>query len=465
MVIFGGAVTGFAPANSLLSSILEAVNSNNTRVVLYLPGGVPKNWRVNGEGSETVTITLPKTRLGPGVHLDKPQAGPVKAFVTTPDGDSLQIAIHLSSPLPVIEHSLPSALILEFGPAVHAPDARDRDSPPTSRNYTVIVLKYADVAEVANLLSSAQLQPTDIFRPASSAFALPSSTGGSSGPSVDTSSLLPQQTAAERLNDTVAIDRRLNALILSGSIEQVASIRDLVSQIDIPVDSVMLDCKVVELTSSSARDLGLDFSQASSGPVGQATFTTGTNASNGISGSQFNASFAAQLYATIAKGGGKILATPRVLAMDGRPAQILAGEAIPIVQSTIYPGSSAVTQESTSYVTVGINLEILPRIRGDGNVEAQTYAEVSSVEASVATSQGSVPEVSLRRASTATLVHDGTPFVIAGLLQDNEIANMSKIPIFGDLPLIGGLFRSTHTSTQSTNLYIVVTPHIVKTGP
>ena len=135
------------------------------------------------------------------------------------------------------------------------------------------------------------------------------------------------------------------------------------------------------------------------------------------------------------------------------------------MQSTIYPGSSAVTQESTSYVTVGINLEILPRIRGDGNVEAQTYAEVSSVEASVATSQGSVPEVSLRRASTATLVHDGTPFVIAGLLQDNEIANMSKIPIFGDLPLIGGLFRSTHTSTQSTNLYIVVTPHIVKTGP
>ena len=224
----------------------------------------------------------------------------------------------------------------------------------------------------------------------------------------------------------------------------------------------MLDCEIVELNASSARDLGLEFSQASSGPVGQATLTTGPNVSNGLIGSQLGVSFSAELYATIAHGGGKILATPRVLAIDGAPAQILAGDAIPIVQSTIYPGSSAVTQVSTSYVTVGINLEILPRIRGDDNVEAHTYAEVSSVEAYVATSQGNVPEVSLRRANTETIVHDGTPFVIAGLLQDNEIVNMSKIAILGDLPLIGGLFRSAHTSTQTTNLYIVVTPHIVR---
>ncbi len=454
-----------AYAGSLLSSVVESLSASNARVVMFLPGGLPQNWLVEGSGTDVITVTLPNTVTGPGFHADSPtQPSIMESVSVVSNANSVRVVVRLKSSMRVVAHALPSALILEIGqpePSVPAASAL----PTIGTIYTVITLKYADVTEVANILTQSQLQPTDVFHPTASAFSLPNSASEPNTVGADFSANVLPTILGERLNETVAIDRRLNALIVSGTPAQVASIKDLVAQIDIPVDSVMLDCKIVELTASSARDLGLAFSEAASGPVGQATLSLGNSSNSGITGTQFTASFSAQLFATIAHGGGRVLATPSILAVDGVPAQILAGNAIPIVQSTIYPGSSAVTQVSTNYLTVGINLEILPRIRGDDNVDSHIYAEVSSVAAYVATSQGNVPEVSLRRASTEALVHDGSPFVIAGLLEDNEITNMSKIPILGDMPLIGALFRTTHNSTEHTNLYIVITPHIVRMVP
>ncbi len=87
------------------------------------------------------------------------------------------------------------------------------------------------------------------------------------------------------------------------------------------------------------------------------------------------------------------------------------------------------------------------------------YSEVSSVTQYV----NGIPQISQRTANTTATVRDGESFVIGGLLQDNEIRNLSKLPFIGDLPLIGLLFQHVNTSRTQTNLYIVVTPHVV--GP
>ena len=176
---------------------------------------------------------------------------------------------------------------------------------------------------------------------------------------------------------------------------------------------------------------------------------------------QYSASFQAALYATIEKGGGKVLATPSVRATDNVPAQILTGDALPIITTTVYPGGTAVTQSSVNYVAVGVNLQIEPHISDDGFVTSDIFAEVSSVTAYVATSQGQVPEISLRQISTKAMVKDGHSFVVGGLFLNEEITSMSRIPILSSLPIIGGLFRDRNDSSSQSNLYIIVTPHII----
>ena len=110
-------------------------------------------------------------------------------------------------------------------------------------------------------------------------------------------------------------------------------------------------------------------------------------------------------------------------------------------------------------------MQIQPRIDPDGFVTSHIYAEVSSVTQYVAVPGQQVPQVSLRQLNTQATVADGHSFIVGGLLKDEEITSLSKIPVLGDLPLIGGFFRVRHDTAEHTNLYIFITPHIIqKTG-
>ena len=153
-----------------------------------------------------------------------------------------------------------------------------------------------------------------------------------------------------------------------------------------------------------------------------------------------------------------MLARPQIVAQSGTSASILTGDALPILSSITYAGSAPVVQQQVQYVNVGVNLQIQPRITTDGYVTSHIYSEVSSVTGYT----GSYPQISQRVASTTATVRDGESFVIGGLIQENEINNLAKIPGLGDLPLIGSIFRTRHDSMSRTNLYIVVTPKIVR---
>jgi len=102
-------------------------------------------------------------------------------------------------------------------------------------------------------------------------------------------------------------------------------------------------------------------------------------------------------------------------------------------------------------------LQIAPRVSADGYVTSHVYAVVSSV---TGFSQG-YPTISQRQAETSATVRDGDSFVIGGLTQDENITNKGKIPILGDIPIIGEAFKTTHSTRAKTELYIIVTPHIV----
>ncbi|HEY1929389.1 MAG TPA: type II and III secretion system protein, partial [Caulobacteraceae bacterium] len=148
---------------------------------------------------------------------------------------------------------------------------------------------------------------------------------------------------------------------------------------------------------------------------------------------------------------------PRISAPSGGSAKIITGDAIPILTSIALSGVNAVSQQ-VQYVNVGVTLQIAPRVTSDGYVTSHIFAEVSSV---TGTSQG-YPTISQREAATSATVKDGDFFVIGGLTQDTHLVTKTHVPIAGDIPLVGELFKLHQESSSKTDLYIVVMPHIVR---
>jgi general secretion pathway protein D len=267
-----------------------------------------------------------------------------------------------------------------------------------------------------------------------------------------TGALIPKDTPpGVYVDEHLSVDRRLNAVVLRGTPQEIAPYERLIALVDQPRRAVMLDTQIVELTETAAYDLGINFSP--NGNLASATF----NASSG-GPAKSTLSLSAQLAALATTGQAKILASPRILAADDRTAAILSGEAVPIFTNLLVPsGGTTIVQQQLQYINVGVSLEILPRIAANGDVTADVFSEVSSILSYVQTA----PQIAVRQELTQAQVRDGQSILIGGLLQDTEIKSYSKIPGLGDIPLIGDLFKQANVTSQRTNLYLVITPHVL----
>ena len=256
----------------------------------------------------------------------------------------------------------------------------------------------------------------------------------------------------------LAVDRRLNAIWVTGTPERIARVKDQIALIDVPVDSVILETQFVELTEQGVRNIGIDLNNAN-GQIAVATLTTGSNVPFGLDPETRLPSGALQaaIYAQVQRGEGRIVSRPRIAAQSGGTAKIITGDALPILTSITLSGVNGVSQQ-VQYVNVGVTLQIAPRVSADGFVPSQIYGVVSSV---TGYSQG-YPTISQREAETSASVRDGETFVIGGLTQENALQSKGKVPVLGDIPIVGNLFRVDRSTRSKTELYIVITPHIVR---
>ena len=185
-------------------------------------------------------------------------------------------------------------------------------------------------------------------------------------------------------------------------------------------------------------------------------------ASSGLSGfthGLLSLSLQGAIYAQVQKGEGRIISRPKISAQSGSSAKIITGDALPILTNITLSGVNGVSQQ-VQYVTVGVTLQIAPRVTDDGFVSSHIFCEVSSV---TGYSQG-YPTISQREASTAATVADGQSFIMGGLTQESDLSTSSRPPIAGGVPLLGDLLNHQTRSMAKTQLYIVVTPHIVRGG-
>jgi general secretion pathway protein D len=415
---------------------------------------------------DDVAVALALTTGASSARLAVPLTGLVRA-VRFEQADSVLI-VHFTTAAPALAETrliAPDTLSITVRtqptpatPAHALPAVADTPDWPGE----LVMLKYADVGEVVGLISpGAAVRPNDHFTPREPGFGSTSLTGGSYQPTP-----VNPETAEQPLGEavdaggTIAVDRRLNAIWLRGPPDKVARWKAAIAAIDVPVDTVVLETELVELSETGAHAIGIDLTNAN-GQIAVFSVQTGqfvpsglaTNGNGRLASAQVQAAISAQ----VSKGNGKIVSRPRISALSGATAKIITGDALPILTAITLSGVNGVSQQ-VQYVNVGVTLQIAPRVAGDGMVTSHVFCVVSSV---TGTSQG-YPTISQREAETVASVRDGDSFVIGGLTQDSTLDNRSKVPLLGDIPLIGGVFGLRSHTHQKTDLYIVVTPHVVR---
>ena len=326
-------------------------------------------------------------------------------------------------------------------------------------SYELVFLKYADVSEIVGLLAGGEtIQPNNIFIRREPGFGSLATTSQPNYVSSQNQAQQQQLPLGQTVGNGLAIDRRLNAIWITGSPDRIQRVKDQIALIDVPVDSVILETQFVELTETGARNLGIDLNNTS-GQIATGTINTGSTLPFGLDPNRIlpSGTLQAAIYAQVQRGEGRIVSRPRIAAQSGSTAKIITGDAIPILTSITLSGVNGVSQQ-VQYVNVGVTLQIAPRVSSDGFVTSQIYGVVSSV---TGTSQG-YPTISQREAETSASVRDGETFVIGGLTQDNVLTTKSRIPLLGDIPIAGNLFRVERSTRSKTELYIVITPRIVR---
>ncbi|MDE2415673.1 MAG: type II secretion system protein GspD, partial [Comamonadaceae bacterium] len=164
-------------------------------------------------------------------------------------------------------------------------------------------------------------------------------------------------------------------------------------------------------------------------------------------------------------GDGNVLSTPNLLTLDNEEAKIVIGQNVPFVTGT-YTSTNNSTSTVNPFQTVerkdvGLTLRVKPQISENGTVKMAIYQEVSSIDASTKKDTNG-PTTNKRSIESNVLVDDGSIVVLGGLMQDEYSGSADKVPLMGDLPVVGNLFKSENRSRKKTNLMVFLRPVVVR---
>jgi type II secretory pathway component GspD/PulD (secretin) len=269
---------------------------------------------------------------------------------------------------------------------------------------------------------------------------------------------------------SIKIDERTNKIAISDFPEKLDEIAKIIFAFDEKTPQVLIDAQIIEIKPTDKFEMGIDwdywiekhFKLSAALPISSTgRLLLGTTTASPAKPGQYKAII--DLLRTI--GDTKILSSPRIMVLNNQEAKILVGtKDAYITSSTSQTGETAVTAQSVNFVDVGIKLYVTPTINRDDFVTIKIKPEVSSAIRTDITSEGQVtqiPIVSTSEAETVVTVKNGVTIIIGGLKKDERTKTVKKIPILGDIPLLGLAFRNIQDETKTTDLVILLTPHII----
>lgn len=291
----------------------------------------------------------------------------------------------------------------------------------------------------------------------------------------------------------IVADERTNTLMVSDIPKKVEAMRQLINEIDRPVDQVVIEARIVIATESFARDLGARFgvmtnNQRTNGrhivsgnladttsigngtgrtiPGGlifnlPATPVSGTSAA-GLAYTLLGANFQldVELSAMQEQQRGEVLSNPRILTTNQRESVIQQGREIGYV--TVTASTGGVLQPTVAFKDVLLELRVTPTITNDDRVFLNMKVSKNELESYLDTSIGRVPIIAKRQIDTAALIENGQTVVIGGVYEFKDQESIAKVPFLGDLPVIGNLFKRKSRSNDKVELLIFMTPKILR---
>lgn len=312
-------------------------------------------------------------------------------------------------------------------------------------NTELIQLKYAKASEIAQLI----LQSKNFGR----------------GEGVDS---ISNEDAILSAKGSVAVDDRTNTLLISDIPESIQKVRDLISKLDEPVRQVLIDSRLAVIEDNYSREIGTRFGlgfkgisqntdfSGSIGGVGVANRlgvegvpTANANAV-GVSILGSDVIVDLELRALQAEGRSETISSPRVITQDGYPALIAKGQRI-----TIPPvGDSEPTSEDAE-----LKMEVTPRIAPNDRVSMEIHIQKDSIGDRIAGSR-EIP-INTNEIQTKVEVENGETIVLGGVYEQLQSSSVSKVPLLGDIPVIGHAFRSNNKTFNKNELLVFITPRII----
>jgi type IV pilus secretin PilQ/predicted competence protein len=292
--------------------------------------------------------------------------------------------------------------------------------------------------------------------------------------------------ALKNLSAQIEVDRGGNRLVIVTSPRVISEILGIVQRLDVPAKQVMLEARIVEVGTSDIKRLGIDWDLLSrqgfifvegnydvmegaveeeTGPIENIRMFPNTPGTNDIfqfkNFSRVGKVFRVAIDALIRDGNARVLANPKIATLNGKEANMLIGQRIPfVVSQTVFAGGGAAPTQRVEKEEVGIKLKITPLINADGYITTEITPEVSSVTGFTG-ENADLPIVATRQATTTVRLKDGNSVIIGGLLSEDKSTTVTKVPLLGQIPLLGYLFQRQSITVSKKDLIIEVTPRIL----
>lgn len=348
----------------------------------------------------------------------------------------------------VVDSSLNIQKIIDIIKAIDVP------SPSTNSKINVCYLENADSAEVAKVLEG-------MIKGSSASASQPGST---------------QQSVLEGGKVSITPDKATNSLVIMASPTDYQNLLQVIRKLDRRRRQVFVQALIAEISIDKLREIGTQIGVSGAGSEGSVAAAgvfdafgfLGANASaqqqavvQALEGLAKNVNISAVLKLLDQNGAVNVLSTPTIMTSDNKEAEIFVGENVPFLTQTNLT-STGLSQQSIERKDTGITLKITPQITEGEYIKLDIYQEISAVKNAVFKGAAADITTTKRSAKTSVVVKDADTVVIGGLIQNRDEETVNKIPLLGDIPILGYLFKTTSKTKQKTNLMILLTPRIVR---
>ncbi len=264
----------------------------------------------------------------------------------------------------------------------------------------------------------------------------------------------------------ISSDLITRRLIVVTDDETNENIKQIIESLDRPKPQVLINVVFMQVTHNKDLDLGAEFSQRGTYLGNDIVSTAATKFGAPATGGFFNilnADVDATIHALSTVGKTEILSRPSILARSSQQATIMVGQEVPFITNSRISDTGQTTN-TVQYQDIGIILRVTPFITSEGLVEMIVTPEISALsEKTVAISETvNTPVIDKRSADTVVVTPSDRTVVIGGLISNQSVNQDNKIPLLGDIPLIGQVFKRTVTQNSKTELLIFLTPHVVQ---